>query len=336
MGALVKHLTRKEPFYVRCIKPNEVKSSSLFDDERVRHQVCYLGLVENVRVRRAGFVYRQKYSVFLNRYKMISQYTWPNYRGGSDKDGVRTIMDEHKFASDVKYGHTKIFIRSPKTLFALENARNELIPGIVTLLQKQWRGYLCREQYKKIKAAVKIKRYYRKYKMQTYVETLQQKFRGARNMRDYGKSIMWPAPPPACRNIVTTLRAAHRRWRAWMVLNKIPKAEWPQLRLKINAASVLRKRPEWGQSRKWEGNYLAKSNENPNYALFNMSVNNLKNTDLFKEILFSSYILKFNKYNKCAERVIVITDHSIYKMDNCKFKSMKQGIPIQEVSLLFY
>lgn len=167
--------------------------------------------------------------------------------------------------------------------------------------------------------------------MRTYVETLQQKFRGARNMRDYGKSIMWLAPPPACRNIVTTLRAAHRRWRAWMVLNKIPKAEWPQLRLKINAASVLRKRPEWGQSRKWEGNYLAKSNENPNYALFNMSVNNLKNTDLFKEILFSSYILKFNKYNKCAERVIVITDHSIYKMDNCKFKSMKQGIPIQEI-----
>lgn len=54
------------------------------------------------------------------RYKMISQYTWPNFRGGNDKDGVRTLMEEKNFSNDVKYGHTKIFIRSPQTLFALE------------------------------------------------------------------------------------------------------------------------------------------------------------------------------------------------------------------------
>lgn len=51
---------------------------------------------------------------------MISQYTWPNFRGGEDKDGVRTLMEEKGFQNDVQYGKTKIFIRSPKTLFALE------------------------------------------------------------------------------------------------------------------------------------------------------------------------------------------------------------------------
>ncbi|VEN53868.1 unnamed protein product [Callosobruchus maculatus] len=139
MQALVQNLQSKEPHYVRCIKPNEIKSATAFDDERVRHQVSYLGLVENVRVRRAGFAYRQRYDRFLKRYKMISQFTWPNFRSGTDKDAVRVIMDEKKFTDDVKYGKTKIFIRSPKTLFALENARNELIPGIVTLIQKTWR-----------------------------------------------------------------------------------------------------------------------------------------------------------------------------------------------------
>lgn len=68
MNALVKNLTSKEPFYIRCIKPNEVKSATIFDDEPIRHQVSYLGLVENVRVRRAGFVYRQRYDRFLKRY----------------------------------------------------------------------------------------------------------------------------------------------------------------------------------------------------------------------------------------------------------------------------
>lgn len=35
---------------------------------RVRHQVEYLGLKENIRVRRAGFAYRREFSKFLRRY----------------------------------------------------------------------------------------------------------------------------------------------------------------------------------------------------------------------------------------------------------------------------
>jgi myosin I len=111
MTELVATLLRKEPFYVRCIKPNDMKSSQLFDDVRVEHQVRYLGLLENVRVRRAGFVHRQRYDKFLLRYKMISQYSWPNFRAGSDKDGVKVLMQEKNFINDVKFGHTKIFIR---------------------------------------------------------------------------------------------------------------------------------------------------------------------------------------------------------------------------------
>ncbi|KAJ9577049.1 hypothetical protein L9F63_006397, partial [Diploptera punctata] len=172
MIALVKTLTSKEPFYVRCIKPNEAKSPSLFDEERVRHQVCYLGLVENVRVRRAGFAYRQRYDKFLKRYKMISQFTWPNFRAGSDKDGTRVLIEERHFAHDVKYGKTKIFIRSPATLFA----RSDLIPGIVILLQKLWRGTLARILYKRMKAALCIMNFYRRCKIRKYVEQLQNSF----------------------------------------------------------------------------------------------------------------------------------------------------------------
>lgn len=58
----------QEPYYVRCIKPNEMKSPVLFEDSRCQHQVAYLGLLENVRVRRAGFAYRQPYARFLQRW----------------------------------------------------------------------------------------------------------------------------------------------------------------------------------------------------------------------------------------------------------------------------
>merc|ERR1712110_986696 len=80
----------KEPHYVRCIKPNGAKSPVLFDQKLVEHQVAYLGLLENVRVRRAGFAYRQEYWRFLRRYKMISQFTWPNFHGGDAEEGTRS------------------------------------------------------------------------------------------------------------------------------------------------------------------------------------------------------------------------------------------------------
>lgn len=38
-----------------------------FDDKLVSHQVKYLGLMENLRVRRAGFAYRRTYEAFLER-----------------------------------------------------------------------------------------------------------------------------------------------------------------------------------------------------------------------------------------------------------------------------
>ncbi|KAJ8977277.1 hypothetical protein NQ317_006805 [Molorchus minor] len=192
MQALVQNLQSKEPHYIRCIKPNEIKSAAAFDEQRVRHQVCYLGLLENVRVRRAGFAYRQRYDRFLKRYKMISQFTWPNFRSDQKKTVVRVIIEENNFSDDVKYGPQKLF-------FALETARNNLIPGIVTLIQKTWRGYVARQQYKRMKALLVMIKVYRLKKIREYINILQKKFHNAKSMRDYGKSIVWPAPPLAMR-----------------------------------------------------------------------------------------------------------------------------------------
>ncbi|XP_050095601.1 unconventional myosin ID [Anopheles aquasalis] len=335
MAELVATLLRKEPLYVRCIKPNDIKSPTVFDDVRVEHQVRYLGLLENVRVRRAGFVHRQRYDKFLLRYKMISQYTWPNFRGGNDRDGVKVLMNEKSFTNDVRFGRTKIFIRSPQTLFALEQQRNDMIPHIVTLLQKQVRGWIARQQYKKMKAALVIMRHYRKYKLKSYVQDLAVRFRNARTLRDYGRSIQWPQPPLVGRQAERQLRTLFSRWRAAMILRKYPRDEWPQLRLQITAASAFRKRRKfWGHDRKWQGNYLSIVAENSNYSSFNASVRNIKNTDRFDMIVFSSFVKKFNKCNKSADRAIIVTDGSIYKLDGAKnkFRNMKRTVAIREIT----
>ena len=91
MGAeLMKNLLAKNPHYIRCMKPNDRKLKGTFDDELVRHQVRYLGLMENIRVRRAGFAFRLEYDRFLARFKMLSKLTWPKFRG-NPRDGVKQV-----------------------------------------------------------------------------------------------------------------------------------------------------------------------------------------------------------------------------------------------------
>ena len=57
----------KQPSYIRCIKPNDFKRDGIFDETIISHQVKYLGLMENLRVRRAGFCYRRNLGFFLQR-----------------------------------------------------------------------------------------------------------------------------------------------------------------------------------------------------------------------------------------------------------------------------
>eukprot|EP00911_Craspedida_sp_UC1_P000557 UC1_evm1s428 len=145
MFKLVEILLSKEPYYVRCIKPNASKAAGKWTDELCRHQVRYLGLMENLRVRRAGYCNRQVYDVFLERYKMLSDKTWPNWRK-DPQEGVRHIVEALKMGDQVAFGKTKLFIKEPKTLVDLEDARERMLPVLATKIQAYWRGVLARRR----------------------------------------------------------------------------------------------------------------------------------------------------------------------------------------------
>ncbi|XP_077979161.1 unconventional myosin-Id-like [Glandiceps talaboti] len=333
MIELVRNLASKEPYYIRCIKPNEEKSPLLFDDVRVEHQVRYLGLLENVRVRRAGFAYRQHYTRFLQRYKMLSQYTWPNFRGGVDKKAVEFLMKDKGFQSDVKYGRTKVFVRTPKTIFLLEEARSKLIPGIVLYLQKVWRGTLARRRAHYMRAIYKIMGAYKAYKAKTYMREVIYTFKDVNTLTDYGATLTWPRPPKVLHSFSQEMQRMHRRWRGNMILSPLRKEDIPEVRTKIAAMEALNgKRPDWGYSSRWHGNYLASVNHNSETASFVNSCGQLKSQDRFNIVLFSSHCRKTNHRHKNSDRALLVTDKHIYKLDPMKkYKAMKSGTPINQV-----
>lgn len=88
---LVQVLSASEPHYIRCIKPNDSKKPMTVDTDRFTHQVLYLGLTENCRVKRAGFAYRTDFSEFHRRYRMLTSATWPP-RDLDDREAVAAML----------------------------------------------------------------------------------------------------------------------------------------------------------------------------------------------------------------------------------------------------
>ncbi|XP_077071850.1 unconventional myosin-Ib isoform X1 [Siphateles boraxobius] len=167
VGTLMKNLLTKNPNYIRCIKPNDKKAAHIFTDSLVCHQVRYLGLMENVRVRRAGYAFRQAYESCLERYKMLCKQTWPQWKGPA-REGVKVLLTSLQLhAEEFAYGRSKIFIRNPRTLFFLEEKRRQCLEDLAALIQKIYRGWKCRTHFLLMKKSqVVVSAWYRRFAQQ--------------------------------------------------------------------------------------------------------------------------------------------------------------------------
>lgn len=120
---LVQRLSACTPHYIRCIKSNDKKQPMNFNSSRVEHQVKYLGLLENVKVKRSGYAYRHLKEVFLRRYGIICTKLDTDPKPSSISEFVAWVraanvsdLDPDEFEE----GNTKIFVKTPETIYLLE------------------------------------------------------------------------------------------------------------------------------------------------------------------------------------------------------------------------
>lgn len=159
---LVATLMKASPSYIRTIKPNDNKSPSEYNEHNVLHQIKYLGLQENVRIRRAGFAYRQTFEKFVERFYLLSpktsyagDYTWT----GDYLSGTKQILKDTNIpVEEYQMGVSKAFIKTPETLFALEAMRDRYWHNMAIRIQRAWRNYL---RYR-TECAIRIQRFWRR------------------------------------------------------------------------------------------------------------------------------------------------------------------------------
>ncbi|XP_055080387.1 unconventional myosin-Ih isoform X2 [Periophthalmus magnuspinnatus] len=347
---LTEILMAKEAWYIRCLKSNESKQKGQFDEALVRHQVKYLGLMEHLRVRRAGFAYRRKYDVFLQRYKPLCPATWPHWRG-DPADGVEVLVQHLGYLpNEYKMGRSKIFIRHPRTLYATEDAFERCKHELATRLQAKYKGYKAKGEFKKQKeAATKIETCWRgvqarkeREKRAWAVKVIKQFIKGYmtrgqakttdnseylafvrqnflnRLKENLPKTVLdkttWYSPPPVCSETSEMLKKLHYRLLVRKYVRGITPQRKAQLQLKFVASTLFKgKKESYPQSvaQPFVDTRINEQDINPRV------IQMIRN----EHIKYSTPVIKYDRNGfKPRPRQLILTQTAAYVVEDAKIK----------------
>jgi myosin V len=71
LNSLIESVSKTDPHYIRCLKPNDAAKAKMLTRKRLTEQLRYGGVLEAVRVARAGYPVRLVHDQFFQRYRML-------------------------------------------------------------------------------------------------------------------------------------------------------------------------------------------------------------------------------------------------------------------------
>ncbi|XP_054246854.1 unconventional myosin-XV [Indicator indicator] len=169
---LVEKMERCNPFFVRCIKPNNKKEPGLFEADLVSSQLRYSGILETIRIRKEGFPIRIPFLVFIDRYRcLVDMWSSIIPNGANCVEMLRNLCAVDP--SMYYVGVTKLFLKE-QLYQALEGKRSRAhhlaaltlqryartffikrrfrsLRRKIVLLQTRARGYLARQRYRRMR-----------------------------------------------------------------------------------------------------------------------------------------------------------------------------------------
>ncbi|CAA7013966.1 unnamed protein product [Microthlaspi erraticum] len=198
LALLIERLSTTEPRYIRCVKPNNLLKPSIFENQNVLQQLRCGGMMEAIRICRAGYPARKHFDEFLDRFCILASVTLAK---SSDEKAACKKLLETVGLKRYQIGKTKVFLKAGQ-MAELDARRTEVLGRAARIIQSKFRSYLllkaatnlqavCRGQLarhrfedlrRKVAAALKIQRALRIYLdrkcFTEAVVTIQSGFRG--------------------------------------------------------------------------------------------------------------------------------------------------------------
>ncbi|EKX39533.1 myosin [Guillardia theta CCMP2712] len=147
LGDLMARINAAQPHFVRCINPNSQKMPKLIEPEMILDQLRCSGLMEAVRVSRAGFPVRILHEDFIYRYSILVQ----PINISEDRLNVIEMIRQMKISiENFRVGLTKVFLRRA-VHERMEEDRSRLLVREASTIQRVCRGHMARKLFRKIK-----------------------------------------------------------------------------------------------------------------------------------------------------------------------------------------
>ncbi|XP_037098390.1 unconventional myosin-X [Syngnathus acus] len=154
LHALMATLSASNPFFIRCIKPNMEKNPNVFDPEVVLNQLRYSGMLETVKIRRAGFPVRRTFKDFFVRYKII--YKEKAATAGDDKKRSTDLLTKYdKTKKEWQLGKTKVFMKESLEQ-RLEKDRDEVRRQAAMIIRAHLLTFSAKKHFKQVRASTVV------------------------------------------------------------------------------------------------------------------------------------------------------------------------------------
>ncbi|CAF3514389.1 unnamed protein product [Rotaria sp. Silwood1] len=153
LDSLMNILSSCQPFFIRCIKPNEYKTPNNFDRALVCRQLRYSGMMETISIRRKGYPIRHLFRDFVDRYRLLAPGVGPSHcemdcRLAADKICKTVLINQ-----DYQIGKTKVFLKDAHDVF-LEQAREQVMARKILILQNSIRQWIAHRQFIAIRQSI--------------------------------------------------------------------------------------------------------------------------------------------------------------------------------------
>lgn len=191
---LLTSMSKCNPWFVRCMKPNDDKQARKVDMSCLLKQVRCLGVLSTAKIRKVGYPVRLKFQHFVERYRHLLKQPIP--RGTPYRDLCRLILDTFSLINDNDFqlGATRVFLRESLHR-KLEFGRNERLHKAATIIQRKVRKTLLeRKSQRRQESATLVQKVYRGYrerkryqKVRNGVVKAQALYRGMKERKRYAR-----------------------------------------------------------------------------------------------------------------------------------------------------
>lgn len=168
LTGLIRVLGMTTASYIRCIKPNGLKAALTFDSLDVLRQLKCAGMLESIRIRKAGYPIRldvravlMRYRVLLNPTELHAVCRQNHLSPDQQKRITHQLLTRMTASSDItqtadmsqkelwQIGKTKVFMKDCFQAL-LEREAGAAWSSHVMTIARYWRGYTVRKTYRAV------------------------------------------------------------------------------------------------------------------------------------------------------------------------------------------